>query len=269
MEVVSPNTPHIVVAMSDPEIDSVVSSSAAVSVLHVDSDPRGLPLARARNTGVEAALAAGADLVVLLDVDCVPGPQLVAAYERASSWAPGALLAGPVTYLPEGQEVPRDPWQLDALSNPHTARPVPPDGEIERDGDHNLFWSLSCAMRAATWRLLGGFDESYVGYGCEDTDLGRTARDLEVDLVWVGGAHAYHQFHPVSRPPVEHLDDIVRNAMIFRRRWSEWPMPGWLEDFERQGLIARGEDEIVLLPASANPSDRRPTAVDRRVWLRS
>ena len=45
------------------------------TVVHVDGDPLGLPLARARNIGVETALAAGAELVVLLDVDCVPGPR--------------------------------------------------------------------------------------------------------------------------------------------------------------------------------------------------
>jgi hypothetical protein len=37
---------------------------------------------------------------------------------------------------------------------------------------------------------------------------------------WIGGAHAFHQFHPVSDPPVQHLYDIVRNAEIFHQRWG-------------------------------------------------
>jgi len=48
-------------------------------------------------------------------------------------------------------------------------------------------------------------------------------------LGWVGGARAYHQHHPVSSPPVEHLDDILRNGRLFHERWGEWPMTGWLE----------------------------------------
>ena len=43
----------------------------------------------------------------------------------------------------------------------------------------------------------------------------------------------------MSRPPVEHVDDIVRNAEIFRRRWGATPMLGWLEAFEERGLVER------------------------------
>ena len=55
----------------------------------------------------------------------------------------------------------------------------------------------------------------------------------------MGGARAYHQHHPVSSPPVEHLDDILRNGRLFHERWGEWPMAGWLEEFERRGLVRR------------------------------
>ena len=121
---------------------------------------------------------------------------------------------GPVTYLDEGVGVPADPRPSTA-SGPPTPPDRTPRGRLVRGGDHDLFWSLSCAVTAATWRTLGGFHEGYVGYGAEDTDLGRCARSRGVDLVWVGGADAFHQFHPVSHPPVEHLADIVRNATTF------------------------------------------------------
>ena len=38
---------------------------------------------------------------------------------------------------------------------------------------------------------------------------------------------------------MQHLESILRNATLFHRRWGEWPMPGWLEEFERQGLVSR------------------------------
>lgn len=260
---VAPRVPHVVVAMGDPEVAAVVGQVGGAdewtTVVHVDDDPRGLPLARARNSGVRTALAAGAGLVVLLDVDCVPGPGLVDAYRDASDLAPDALLAGPVTYLGEGVPVPADPRGLDALRSPHPARPDPAPGEVRRGGDHDLFWSLSCAVTASTWDTLGGFHEGYVGYGAEDTDLGRVARSRGVDLVWVGGADAFHQWHPVAQPPVGHLEDIVRNAATFHARWGDWPMPGWLEEFERRGLVARDGETLTLVPEPSAPSARVST----------
>lgn len=85
---------------------------------------------------------------------------------------------------------------------------------------------------------FGGFDEAFTGYGGEDTDFAWNLREHGIDLLWVGGAHAYHQWHPVSSPPWEHLDDILRNAARFRDKWGEWPMQGWLDAFEEQGAIA-------------------------------
>ena len=59
---------------------------------------------------------------------------------------------------------------------------------------------------------------------------------------WVGGAHAFHQFHPTADPPVHHLDHILRNAKIFHQRWGWWPTQGWLAAFEARGLIDRAAD---------------------------
>ena len=58
----------------------------------------------------------------------------------------------------------------------------------------------------------------------------------------MGAARAFHQWHPVSRPPVEHVDDILRNAGIYRSRWGTTPMLGWLEAFEERGLVRRDDD---------------------------
>lgn len=91
-------------------------------------------------------------------------------------------------------------------------------------------------MTARTWRDLGGSCEGYTGGG-EDTDFAFTAAEQGTDLWWVGGAPAYHQHHAVSRPPVEHLDDILRNAGLFRKRWGTWPMEGWLHDFAALGPV--------------------------------
>ena len=245
---VAAGTPHVVVTMDDDDIAPLLQDDPDVTVVSALPDPRGLPLAAARNRGVETALAQGADLVVLLDVDCLPGPDLLPRYAEASHDAPEDLLCGPVTYLGEGV-LPDSAADLLALTDPHAARPSPSAGELVRDGDHDLFWSLSFAVTPATWRRLGGFCEDYVGYGGEDTDLAWTARECGVGLTWVGGAHAYHQWHPVSRPPVEHVADIVRNARIAHRRWGRWPMRGWLDAFAEAGLVRWDADGPTLSTA--------------------
>ena len=115
--------------------------------------------------------------------------------------------------------------------------------DVVRADDYDLFWSLSFAISASAWVQVGGFCEDYTGYGGEDTDFGQCAKAAGLAMHWVGGATAYHQHHPVSDPPIEHLDDILRNARTFATRWGRWPMRGWLEAFERQGLVIFDREE--------------------------
>jgi len=205
--------------------------------------PAGLRLAHARNVGARAAEEAGGRLLIFLDADCVPGPELVARYLEAHALHPDAVLCGPVTYLPPGVDA-ADPTALAAARAPHPARPAPPDGIIERAGDEDyaLFWSLSFAVGTGTWRRAGGFHEGYEGYGGEDTDYAFSLRAAHIPLMWVGGADAYHQHHETSSPPWQHLDDILRNGRLFAARWGRWPMQGWLDQFAAAGAIERDGD---------------------------
>lgn len=233
---------HVVVAMDDRAIRARTESGLHRTVVHTARSRDGrLPLAAARNLGVRAALDARARVVVLLDVDCLPGADLVAAYAGAVEAEPGVVWSGPVTYLPPrpADGYPEHPADLAEWDDPHPARPRPAPGERVRDLHPDLFWSLSFAVAAPTWRLVGGFCEDYTGYGAEDTDLARSVVAAGVGLGVLGGARAYHQHHPVSSPPVEHLDDILRNGRTFRDRWGTWPMAGWLEQMERLGLVHR------------------------------
>ena len=243
---------YIAVAMGDLAIESSTVGGVTRQVVHVPVDDGELPLAAARNRGVGEAVAQGVDAVVLLDVDCLAGGELVAAYAEVVSQRPESIWSGPVTYLapppPEGYPD-ADPDALARLDAPHPARPAPPPGETLSSEDPDLFWSLSCAVAPETWARTGGFCEDYVGYGGEDTDFGRTALAAGVGLGWVGGARAYHQHHPVSSPPVEHLDAILRNGRLYQRRWGRWPMTGWLEAFEQQGLVRRVGSDWVRTPA--------------------
>lgn len=226
---------RIVVAMDDPQVAGLVDDAAVV--VDGPTGRQGLAVGAARNAGAAAALAAGAELLVFLDVDCLPGPGTLAAYRRAAAGEhAGNLLAGAVAYLPPP---PPGGYDLTRLSEhpAHPGRPAPAPGTDIPGGDPRLFWSLSFAARAAVWNRIGGFDIQFEGYGAEDTDFAYRAGRAGVGVTWVGGADAYHQWHPSGTPPVRHLDDILRNGGLFARRWGFWPMEGWLRQFEQLGLV--------------------------------
>ncbi len=223
---------HVVVAMGDPGLRAVVPAADVVEIPVLDGH---LPLAAARNAGVARARALGADLLVLLDVDCLPDPGLIGRYVEATAGHDG-LLCGPVGYLPAPPAHGYPVDGLRALATPHPARPVPEDDAVLANPDADLFWSLSFACTPTTWDRVGGFCEDYRGYGGEDTDFGATAVTAGVGLWWVGGAWAFHQHHGPGGPPAQHLHDVVRNAGVFFDRHGRWPMLGWLRDFERSGL---------------------------------
>ena len=125
-------------------------------------------------TSASAPRSTPAPTLVGLDVDCLAGS---ASWCRTPAWSRrDPTSGGPVTYrLPAGQAAtPSDPADLADWDDPHPARPSPAPGELLESDDPDLFWSLSFGVHPRTWERLGGFCEDYVGYGGEDTDLGRT-----------------------------------------------------------------------------------------------
>jgi GT2 family glycosyltransferase len=207
----------------------------------VARDGSTLPLGAARNAG---AAALGCDVTVFLDVDCIPHPSLVADYAAALTARPDVLACGRVRYLCEGWSG-TTPAMLDACSTVHAARPTPAVDELDTQR-HELFWSLNFAVTATTWGRLGGFDPSFRGYGAEDTDLGLRARQLDIPLLWVAGALAYHQWHPPTRRDPSRTPELVANARRFHRRWGSWPMRGWLDELAADGAVTFDPEHGVL-----------------------
>jgi predicted glycosyltransferase involved in capsule biosynthesis len=224
--------------MGDPDIRELVEDEDACVVVDIDAATT-LPLARARNLGAAEARRYGADVLVFLDVDCIPSAHLIGRYAALADTDEyrSSLLCGQVSYLPPDITEQTTPATLERYGIPHAARPVLREHEVAPTDDFDLFWSLSFAVTVRAWEHVGGFCEAYTGYGAEDTDFAQCAKAAGLSMHWIGGATAYHQHHPVSDPPVEHLADILRNAQTFAERWGRWPMHGWLKAFERQGLV--------------------------------
>lgn len=211
-----------------------------------------LPLAAARNRAVETA---SGDDVVFLDVDCIPGPSLVADYARALAQLDG-LLMGEVLHLPESATA--GGWTcegFEGIAERHSDRRGPPAQGIELCNDYRCFWSLNFGLRRSTFLKVGGFDERYRGYGGEDTDFGKVLDRQGVPIAWMKGALAFHQYHPHHMPPIHHLDSVVRNAELFEAKWGYRTMGHWLHAFRVMGLIDDTPDRPIRIL-------RRPDADD-------
>ncbi|MFY9289238.1 MAG: galactosyltransferase-related protein [Methylorubrum rhodinum] len=226
--------PHeLVIAWMQPErTPDLPDPGCPVRHCHVPGEP--MPLAAARNRAAEAA---SGDLLVFLDVDCIPSPALVAAYTDAARTERGIFL-GEVLYLPPGAT---DPTDLDRLGRIHPARPPLPEAGLRPEPDAGQLWGLSFALPAEAWRAVGGMDEGFVGYGGEETDLAARLAESGLPTFWVAGARAYHQHHPVHVPPLQHFSAILANAARFRARHGRWCMTYWLGQFSAAGLIAWDE----------------------------
>lgn len=214
-----------------------------------------VPFAGGRNACAEAATG---ELLAFMDVDCIPGPGLLAALVDATG--AGDCTMSDVRYLAgdghaAGADFERD-WRA-AVEHP-ARRFRPASGDVLDIPDPREFWSTCFALHRADWRRCGGFDEGYEGYGGEDTDFGAALDAAGVRLRWSAAARAVHQWHRVQVPPLDHVASIVANAERFRAKHGRTCMEYWLDQFETAGFVTRGADGSVRL-------SREPSAEEREL----
>ena len=191
----------------------------------------------ARNAG--ASRSRGEHLA-FCDADTILAPTFVSSMHTALD-AHDALCTGDLGYLPPGHANLRDASfeSLATTARPHPARPVAPTNGIRVGAFHHLVWGLNMVMRKATFERVGRFDESYLGYAGEDTDLAQAMAIHGVPAAIVANARVLHQHHDSFEPPIHQFRATVANAERYFAKWGEWPMGGWLEQFAELGLIER------------------------------
>ncbi len=254
-----PLLPHeiIIVHMNEGVAEDLPAVGCPLRQGVIRTEGSHLPLAEARNKAAE--LAKG-DLLVFLDVDCIPAPDFLAdmvnSVERTD-----ALVMGTAHYLPADSA--REDWtygQLDSLAVPHPRRPPVPQGGLVSSTDYHLFWSLCFGLHKKTFARIGGFDPNFTGYGGEDTDFAFAARKADVPF-YLADARCFHQHHETCSPPFNHLEDIVVNAKAFRRKWGKWPMEGWLGAFHDTGHVDWSDEslDLVRLPVASTVEAHRST----------
>jgi GT2 family glycosyltransferase len=220
-------------------VDSSRSPLTAVDAppsveVHVVNTTRGGPIARsaaaARNAG---ARMASAPRLCFLDDDMLVAPGFLRRHIGRSREDDQVLLgyrylARPSTVLPEpgARFVVSDAWTEDERQ-PFLCR-------SGGRADWGCLYSHNFSLTRRAFDAVGGFDESFVGCGGEDVELGyrlhRAGMRFRVDL----GALALHQYHPRSAQRwrdnaanlarlVERHPELASFAAQVRSGWSSQP----------------------------------------------
>lgn len=232
----------IIVCMND-YLPDLPATPFEITSATINTQNHYLPLAKARTKAAE--IARGNNLI-FLDVDCICHRDLVGTFNYHLN-IENALYQGSIRYL-------QSDWQkydwiaesLDKQSSFNQLQGVEVVGRNKVSHPYELFWSLCFGIQKKTFMALGGFDSRFVGYGGEDTDFAFTARYNNIPFYKIS-ALVYHQYHPTYDPPLNHLVEIVSNALVFYRKWELLPMEKWLDRFVELGYLKIVNNEIEIL----------------------
>lgn len=196
----------------------------------------GFRLAACHNKGVRAS---SGDWLLFLDGDVVLFPDAIEKHleigEAGRFWVTGYFLAldeGETTRLTPQLVMERKlpliwPGASDARVKRMTARElrlqkrlrVAKRFPLERCRRRVPFRTGQASVLKSDFVNINGFDEAYVGWGCEDSDLG-----LRLQLAGVAGrsaieaARALHQYHPVEDRVVHNGRLVSVNFRYYQRR---------------------------------------------------
>jgi GT2 family glycosyltransferase len=230
-------------------VGSLRASTHAVDVLVVDNaSADGAPgLIRARcpeaevivndrnlgfgagcNVGIEAALARGAEFVLLLNQDTTAAPGLVEALVAAMRARPRAGVVGPKTWsgtpLPDGRQriLYAGSWRGRLpLSQRLPGIEQADDGSYDRAAEVDAVWGHGMMLRASALREVGLFDPAFFMY-YEDIDLCRRMKAAGFEVWYEPAAVMWHDIADgarATRSEAWRWRHKVRSASVFHRKY--------------------------------------------------
>ena len=199
------------------------------------STEESLPLAKARNLG---ASMASSETLFFLDVDCCIDPRACLEYLKASKERPNNIYMSKCLYLEESIDSVSDICKVKKEEHPKRT--------LETYPRWQLFWSLSFVINKAWFNKLGGFDEGFLNYGGEDTELSYRNKLAGGKLIWVPDAVVYHQPHESNELPLHHIKSVVHNVNYFYKKHGFYIMENWIDGFVERNLIILKDNLYVI-----------------------
>jgi len=215
---------------SGPEVqDRLAARARGDGRLTVIANPGNVGLAAAQNQGLEAALAGGADWILLLDDDSVPGDAMVATMLAAWRDLADRRRVGLLTPRLTDAEGTLRPRLLTARGRFDLARTPLAPGSVVRDGVFAI--ASGSLVRAAMLRVVGRMDARFfIDY--VDVEFSLRLRRAGFEIVGVGDAVLTHRLGEVrtarllSREKTFSTHDAWRRRLIHRNRVRVWRQHG-------------------------------------------
>ncbi len=208
------------------ETVAALQASSPVPLKHVWQEDIGFRAARARNLGT---LAAQGEYIIFIDGDCVPQKDFVANHRRLAKR--GYVVTGSRVLLSEAYtrrvlDQHLDIQQLGALEKLklylagnankflQTMLHLPDLGRESK----RFTWRRIKSCNMAAWRsdldLVNGFDESFTGWGHEDSDL--VLRLFNAGVLRKSGAFATEVYHLWHREAKRDQESSNRSVVLQR-----------------------------------------------------
>jgi glycosyltransferase involved in cell wall biosynthesis len=197
-----------------PEVISAArSDDSALEIQHCRHEHRNYRRAFILNEGSRRA---GGDILLFLDSDCIPAPNLLATY--AASFTPDSFYLGGVYYL--NQQLSETMLQnKPSFSQQEFWAEAAQSRNLKKGSARRNFkrywksrfytafnfrkpkiWGGNCAVNRDVFEKINGYDENYAGYNKSDSDLRNrlvkgSFRAVPLQTI----ARAYHLYHQVQK----------------------------------------------------------------------
>ena len=193
-------------------------------------------VAVARNNGIEQAQA---DLILFIDDDVVPAPNLIEEHLKHHS-ADNVVVLGPMLSPPDFEMNPWVEWEQAMLMKQYNDML---DGKWEPTA--RQFYTGNTSIRRQHVVDAGGFDPSF--RRAEDVELAYRLHDMGLKFVFnyeaVGWHYAERSFNSWSAIPYAY----GRNDVIFyQERGQKWLLPTIWREFHRRHWLIRNMARVCL-----------------------